>query len=183
MCYNVCWNCQKTTESKRIRKERSCERKLSGLSFTFNQITFEHFFNVLKGQQADQAVPMWTGIRGFAMEGNLRQRWDALLYGEKLILSEEETTSAGGCGVFSAAFSRPCSQPVLEQLARGVFLIQQRNGSGAYREDARSNCRLMAARALRCAGPRRSRRNWTSNIGGSQKCISQNTGATLLGLG
>ena len=34
------------------------------------------------------------------MEGKLRQTWDALLYGEKLILSEEETTSAGGCGVF-----------------------------------------------------------------------------------
>ena len=49
------------------------------------------------------------------MEGKLRQTWDALLYGEKLILSEEETTSAGGCGVSLAVFSRP-AKPVLEQI-------------------------------------------------------------------
>lgn len=48
------------------------------------------------------------------MEGKLRQTWDALLYGEKLILSEEETTSAGGCGVSLAVFSRP-AKPVQGQ--------------------------------------------------------------------
>ena len=41
------------------------------------------------------------------MEGKLRQTWDALLYGEKLILSEEETTSAGGCGLFAPCDACP----------------------------------------------------------------------------
>ena len=88
------------------RKDRVKENCQGCLSPSIKQ-RLSTFFTRSKVQQADQAVPVWTGIRGFAMEGMLRQRWDALLYGEKLILSEEETTSAGGCGVFSAAFSRP----------------------------------------------------------------------------
>ena len=88
------------------KRERFKENRQGCLSPSIKQ-RLSTFFTRSKVQQADQAVPVWTGIRGFAMEGMLRQRWDALLYGEKLILSEEETTSAGGCGVFSAAFSRP----------------------------------------------------------------------------
>ena len=54
------------------------------------------------------------------MEGKLRQTWDALLYGEKLILSEEETTSAGGCGVSLAVFSRP-SKTITRNSTTGAF--------------------------------------------------------------
>ena len=81
------------------------------------KIKFSFTGNGLCDIMVYQAVPAWTGIRGLAMEGKLRQTWDALLYGEKLILSEEETTSAGGCGVSLAVFSRP-AKPVLGQASQ-----------------------------------------------------------------
>ena len=43
-------------------------------------------------------------VRGFSMEGTPGQFLTALFKYKKLILSEEENTSAGGCGVFLAAF-------------------------------------------------------------------------------
>ena len=43
------------------------------------------------------------------MEEKLGQSTAVLFKYEKLILAEEETTSAGGCGVSLAAFSRPAS--------------------------------------------------------------------------
>ena len=41
------------------------------------------------------------------MEEKLGQSLAVLFKYEKLILAEEETTSAGGCGVSLVAFSRP----------------------------------------------------------------------------
>ena len=43
------------------------------------------------------------------MEEKLGQSMAVLFKYEKLILAEEETTSAGGCGVSLAAFSCPAS--------------------------------------------------------------------------
>lgn len=43
------------------------------------------------------------------MEEKWGQSTAVLFKYEKLILAEEETTSAGGCGVSLAAFSRPAS--------------------------------------------------------------------------
>ena len=40
---------------------------------------------------------------------------------EKLILAEEETTSAGGCGFSLAAFSRPASACPSDRVSRGTF--------------------------------------------------------------
>lgn len=40
---------------------------------------------------------------------------------EKLILAEEETTSAGGCGVSLVAFSCPVSVCLFDSSAQGIF--------------------------------------------------------------
>ena len=56
------------------------------------------------------------------MEEKLGQSTAVLFKYEKLILAEEETTSAGGCGVSLAAFSR-LRQPVFMTVRRGLFSI------------------------------------------------------------
>ena len=56
------------------------------------------------------------------MEEKLGQSTAVLFKYEKLILAEEETTSAGGCGVSLAAFSR---QPVQVTGCRGDFLLSK----------------------------------------------------------
>lgn len=55
------------------------------------------------------------------MEGKLRQSLTVLFKYNKSILSEEETTSTGGCGVSLAAFSRPASACPSDRVSRGVF--------------------------------------------------------------
>ena len=55
------------------------------------------------------------------MEGKLGQSLTALFKYEKLILSEEETTSAGGCGVSLAAFWRPASACPSDSASQGIF--------------------------------------------------------------
>ena len=57
------------------------------------------------------------------MEGNLGQSAIALFRYERLILSEEETTSAGGCGVSLAVFSRPALYCPWGSAAQGVLLF------------------------------------------------------------
>ena len=58
------------------------------------------------------------------MEEKLGQSTAVLFKYEKLILAEEETTSAGGCGVSLAAFS--ClRQPVQVTGCRGDFLLSK----------------------------------------------------------
>ncbi len=49
------------------------------------------------------------------------------LHEEKLILSAEKTTSANGCGFFSAAFSRPAPVCPSDRVSRGVFLSLERS--------------------------------------------------------
>ena len=61
------------------------------------------------------------------MEEKLGQSTAVLFKYEKLILAEEETTSAGGCGVSLAAFSRPASAWRYDGLTRGVFLSLERS--------------------------------------------------------
>ena len=61
------------------------------------------------------------------MEGKLGQSLTALFKYEKLTLSEEETTSAGGCGVSLAAFSRPASACLCDSAAWGFFLSLERS--------------------------------------------------------
>lgn len=56
------------------------------------------------------------------MEEKLGQSTAVLFKYEKLILAEEETTSAGGCGVSLAAFSRPASVTG----CRGAFLLSEK---------------------------------------------------------
>ena len=56
------------------------------------------------------------------MEEKLGQSTAVLFKYEKLILAEEETTSAGGCGVSLAAFSR-LRQPVFMTVRRGAFFL------------------------------------------------------------
>ena len=56
------------------------------------------------------------------MEEKLGQSTAVLFKYEKLILAEEETTSAGGCGVSLAAFSRPASACLYDSAAWGFFL-------------------------------------------------------------
>ena len=58
------------------------------------------------------------------MEGKPGQSLTALFKYEKLILSEEVTTSAGGCGVFLAVFSRPASACPSDSVPRDVFLYR-----------------------------------------------------------
>ena len=65
--------------------------------------------------------------RGLAMEEKLGQSTAVLFKYEKLILAEEETTSAGGCGVSLAAFSRPASACPSDRVSRGVFLSLERS--------------------------------------------------------
>ena len=57
------------------------------------------------------------------MEEKLGQSTAVLFKYEKLILAEEETTSAGGCGVSLAAFSR-LRQPVFMTVRRGAFFYR-----------------------------------------------------------
>ncbi len=57
------------------------------------------------------------------MEGKPEQSPTALFKYEKLILSEEETTSAGGCGVSRAVFSRPASACPSDSASRGFFYL------------------------------------------------------------
>ena len=56
------------------------------------------------------------------MEEKLGQSTAVLFKYEKLILAEEETTSAGGCGVSLAAFSRPASAYLYDSAAWGFFI-------------------------------------------------------------
>lgn len=60
------------------------------------------------------------------MEEKLGQSTAVLFKYEKLILAEEETTSAGGCGVSLAAFSRPAAACLL-LAAWGFFLSLERS--------------------------------------------------------
>ena len=55
------------------------------------------------------------------MEEKLGQSTAVLFKYEKLILAEEETTSAGGCGVSLAAFSRPASACPSGRVSQGVL--------------------------------------------------------------
>ena len=57
------------------------------------------------------------------MEEKLGQSMAVLFKYEKLILAEEETTSAGGCGVSLAAFSCPASACLYDSAAWGFFVI------------------------------------------------------------
>lgn len=61
------------------------------------------------------------------MEEKLGQSTAVLFKYEKLILAEEETTSAGGCGVFLAAFSRLASACPSDSVSQGVFLSSERS--------------------------------------------------------
>ena len=56
-------------------------------------------------------------------EEKLGQPSTALFKYAKLILSKEETTSAGGCGVSLAAFSRPASACPSDRVSQGVFIV------------------------------------------------------------
>ena len=62
------------------------------------------------------------------MEEKLGQSTAVLFKYEKLILAEEETTSAGGCGVSLAAFSCPASVCPCGSMARGIFYDSERGG-------------------------------------------------------
>lgn len=57
------------------------------------------------------------------MEEKLGQSTAVLFKYEKLILAEEETTSAGGCGVSLAAFSCPASACPSDRVSRGFFIV------------------------------------------------------------
>lgn len=59
------------------------------------------------------------------MEEKLGQSTAVLFKYEKLILAEEETTSAGGCGVSLAAF-HALRQPVQVTGCRGAFLLSEK---------------------------------------------------------
>jgi len=61
------------------------------------------------------------------MEEKLGQSTAVLFKYENLILAEEETTSAGGCGVSLAAFSRPASACLYDSAAWGFFLSLERS--------------------------------------------------------
>ena len=58
------------------------------------------------------------------MEEKLRQSTAVLFKYEKLILAEEETTSAGGCGVSLAAFSRPASACLYDSAPQGILVLR-----------------------------------------------------------
>ena len=62
------------------------------------------------------------------MEEKLGQSMAVLFKYEKLILAEEETTSAGGCGVSLTAFSRPASACLYDSAAWGIFYCSERGG-------------------------------------------------------
>ena len=61
------------------------------------------------------------------MEEKLGQSTAVLFKYEKLILAEEETTSAGGCGISLAAVSRPASAYRYDSAAWGFFLSLERS--------------------------------------------------------
>ena len=61
------------------------------------------------------------------MEEKLGQSTAVLFKYEKLILAEEETTSAGGCGVSLAAFSCHASACLYDSAAWGFFLSLERS--------------------------------------------------------
>ena len=58
------------------------------------------------------------------MEEKQGQSPAVLFQCEKLILAGEETTSAGGCGVSLAAFSRPAASCHSDRMPQGVFLSE-----------------------------------------------------------
>ena len=60
------------------------------------------------------------------MEEKLGQSTAVLFKYEKLILAEEETTSAGGCGVSLAAFSCPAPTCLYDSAAQGNFYCSER---------------------------------------------------------
>ena len=62
------------------------------------------------------------------MEEKLGQSTAVLFKYEKLILAEEETTSAGGCGVSLAVFLRPASSCPSGSAAQGIFYCSERGG-------------------------------------------------------
>lgn len=61
------------------------------------------------------------------MEEKLGQSLAVLFKYEKLILAEEETTSAGGCGVSLAAFLCPVSFCLCGGMAQGIFISSERS--------------------------------------------------------
>ena len=61
------------------------------------------------------------------MEEKLGQSMAVLCKYEKLILAEEETTSAGGCGSFNAASSCPASACLYDSAAWVFFLSLERS--------------------------------------------------------
>ena len=61
------------------------------------------------------------------MNKYIGQQFAALRY-EKNILVVEETTSAGGCGSFNAAFSCPASVCPCGSAAQGIFYCSERGG-------------------------------------------------------
>ena len=61
------------------------------------------------------------------MEEKLGQSTAVLFKYEKLILAEEETTSANRSGSSLAAFSRPASACPSDRVSRGVFLPLERS--------------------------------------------------------
>ena len=62
------------------------------------------------------------------MEEKLGQSTAVLFKYEKLILAEEETTSAGGCGVSLAAFLCPASVCPCGSAAPGIFYCSETGG-------------------------------------------------------
>lgn len=72
------------------------------------------------------------------MEEKLGQSTAVLFKYEKLILAEEETTSAGGCGVSLAAFSCPASACPSDRVSRGVFLSLERPAIKSQEENEKS---------------------------------------------
>ena len=64
----------------------------------------------------------YVNKKGAAMNQYIGQQFAALRY-EKNILVVEETTSAGGCGVSLAAFSRPASACPSDRVSRGFFIV------------------------------------------------------------
>ena len=62
------------------------------------------------------------------MEEKLGQSTAVLFKYEKLILAEEETTSAGGCGVSLAALLCPAFVCPCGSAAQGIFYCSERGG-------------------------------------------------------
>ncbi|MBS6534071.1 MAG: hypothetical protein KH338_10665 [Oscillospiraceae bacterium] len=61
------------------------------------------------------------------MEEKLGQSLAVRFKYKKLILSGEETTSTGGCGVSLAVFSRPASACPRDSAVQGAFVSSERS--------------------------------------------------------